>query len=443
MHRTPSAGGLAARVMRGAALRRFVTVLTVLGMMLSFLPGGLSYPSASQAQEQGAGGEPGTEPTDSTTTTVAEDPADGATPPTDTTAPPADDQTPPVDTTAPPADDQGGSGDTPVDTTTPPVVTSTTVDTSVPPTDEEPAVDPSEQAPTTSTTVDESAPPAEEEPVVEEPAAVIEEAPVVDVTEPTVTYLVKFAPGAKAQNRKGALDANGAKSTGTLALGIELVDFPASTHAAKSKALAKNPNVLYVEENSIREAAAFVMNDTNYAGQWSLPKIGWDLAYEVVPITGSATVAVLDTGIDAGHADMGTLVAGTSFVDGADPLVDPNGHGTALAGIVGASTGNNLGIAAVGYAGVKLMPVTVLAADGTGTDADIVAGVVWAADHGADVILMGFSNPGFSQALQDAADYAWSQGAVLVAATGNDGSSTPTYPAGMAARHGGELDEPE
>ncbi|MDH5505209.1 MAG: hypothetical protein OEY98_14430, partial [Acidimicrobiia bacterium] len=55
MHRTPSTGGITARVMRGAALRRFVTVLTVLGMMLSFLPGGLSYPSASQAQEQGAG----------------------------------------------------------------------------------------------------------------------------------------------------------------------------------------------------------------------------------------------------------------------------------------------------------------------------------------------------------------------------------------------------
>ena len=45
---------------------------------------------------------------------------------------------------------------------------------------------------------------------------------------------------------------------------------------------------------------------------------------------------------------------------------------------------------------------------------------------------MGFSNPGFSQSLQDAIDYAWSKGAVLVAATGNGGSSEPTYPAGDA-----------
>src|SRR5439155_8855900 len=82
--------------------------------------------------------------------------------------------------------------------------------------------------------------------------------------------------------------------------------------------------------------------------------------------------------------------------------------------------------------GVKVMPVQVLAADGTGLDGDIINGIVWAADNGADVILMGFSNPGFSQALQNAVDYAWGKGAVVVAATGNDGVSTPTYPAGDA-----------
>ena len=76
------------------------------------------------------------------------------------------------------------------------------------------------------------------------------------------------------------------------------------------------------------------------------------------------------------------------------------------------------------------MPVTVLGADGTGQDSDIIEGVVWAADHGADVILMSFSNPGFSESLQAAIDYAWSQNVVLVAPTGNGGSSEPTFPAG-------------
>ena len=101
-----------------------------------------------------------------------------------------------------------------------------------------------------------------------------------------------------------------------------------------------------------------------------------------------------------------------------------------MAGIVAAATDNGKGIAGVGYAGVKVMPVTVLGADGTGQDSDVIAGVVWAVDHDADVILMSFSNPGFSPSLQDAIDYAWDNNVVVVAATGNDGSSTPTFPAG-------------
>src|SRR5437879_5937167 len=65
-----------------------------------------------------------------------------------------------------------------------------------------------------------------------------------------------------------------------------------------------------------------------------------------------------------------------------------------------------------------------------GGDSDVINGVVYAVQHGADVILMSFSNPGFSSSLQTAVDYAWAHGVVLVAATGNDGSSTVNYPAG-------------
>ena len=106
-----------------------------------------------------------------------------------------------------------------------------------------------------------------------------------------------------------------------------------------------------------------------------------------------------------------------------------------MAGIVAAETDNGIGIAGVGYAGVTVMPVTVLGADGLGQDSDIIEGVVWAADHGADVILMAFSASGYSSALQAAIDYAWSQGVVLVAATGNDGSSTPHVPRRRPRRH--------
>src|SRR4029079_19532695 len=100
------------------------------------------------------------------------------------------------------------------------------------------------------------------------------------------------------------------------------------------------------------------------------------------------------------------------------------------ASIVAAAAGNGTGIAGVGYDGVRVMPVTVLGADGTGRDSDVIEGLVWAADHGADVALMAFSAPGYSAALQAAVDYAWSKGVVIVAATGNEGSSTPAFPAG-------------
>ena len=91
------------------------------------------------------------------------------------------------------------------------------------------------------------------------------------------------------------------------------------------------------------------------------------------------------------------------------------------------------GIAGVAYAGVRLMPVTVLDADGLGQDSDVIAGVIWAAEHGANVILMAFSNPGFSESLQEAIDYAWSNNVILVAAAGNNALGTPTYPAGDRA----------
>ena len=147
--------------------------------------------------------------------------------------------------------------------------------------------------------------------------------------------------------------------------------------------------------------------------------------------SGSSVVALLDTGVDGSNPDLaGSLVAGTNILDGSDGAIDPNGHGTAMAGIIAAATDNATGIAGVGYAGVKVMPVTVLDADGVGQDSDIIAGIVYAVGHGATVISMSFSSTGYSAALQAAIDYAWAHNVVLVASVGNDGTTAPAYPAG-------------
>jgi hypothetical protein len=241
-------------------------------------------------------------------------------------------------------------------------------------------------------------------------------------------YLVTFSSGVSGTEQQATLSDVGATDVSTIpALRMHVVDAPEGAVAA----LNASPAVQGVEADQVRNVQA-TPSDPGYSSQWSLPRIGWDQAFGSIKPTGSATVAILDTGIDASHPDLaGQLAPGTSIVDPtSDGTTDPNGHGTWMAGIVAAATDNATGIAGIGYAGVKVMPVTVLGADGTGSDGDIIKGVIYAADHGANVILMSFTNPAFSQSLQDAIDYAWSKGVVVVAAAGNDESATVNYPAG-------------
>ena len=139
-------------------------------------------------------------------------------------------------------------------------------------------------------------------------------------------------------------------------------------------------------------------------------------------------IAILDTGIDKTHIDLaGQVIASVNFTQ--SPTVDDiDGHGTHIAGIIGAIANNGAGIAGLAY-NCSLMNVKV--ADDRGfVDAEVVAeGIVWAVDNGAKVINMSLTLTEPTQALEDAVDYAWSKGAILVAAAGNNGSLTPMYPA--------------
>jgi thermitase len=187
--------------------------------------------------------------------------------------------------------------------------------------------------------------------------------------------------------------------------------------------------VLYVEPNFLLQAADTIPNDPDWGLQYGLVNIrapqGWDLS------TGSSsvTIAIVDTGIDLGHLDLaGKLVAGYDFVNNdADPQ-DDNGHGTHVAGIAAASSNNAIGVAGVSW-GARIMPVKVLNASGGGTYADTATGVIWAVDHGAQVINLSLGGSGPSSVLADAINYAHSKGAVVVAAAGNGGNNFVLYPA--------------
>ncbi len=250
---------------------------------------------------------------------------------------------------------------------------------------------------------------------------------------PAASLIVKMVRGLSAEEQLAVIERNGGVLKSSIPqLRMYVVEVPEADVEAVMERYGNDPAVASVELNQTRKVEG-VPSDAMLGDQWALPKIGWDTVYgnEVMP-AGTAKIAILDTGIDASHPDLVNMVVpGHSLlISGSDGTTDPNGHGTWLAGIVAAQTNNLEGIAGIAYAGVQVMPVQVIGANGEGQDADIVQGVIWAVDNGADVILMGFSNPGFSQALQDAIDYAWENDVVLVAAVGNDALGDPTYPAG-------------
>jgi len=197
---------------------------------------------------------------------------------------------------------------------------------------------------------------------------------------------VTFASGVSAADQTVAIALAGA-GDGTAIPELRMHAIDATEAAAAS--LAADSNVVRVEADTTRAVQA-EPSDPEYPQQWSLSRIGWDQAFASVYPAGTATVAVLDTGVDASHPDLaGQVVPGSSVLDpSSDGTTDPNGHGTWMAGIVAASTDNGIGISGVGYSGVRVMPVTVLGADGAGSDSDIISGVLYAADHRADVILM-------------------------------------------------------
>jgi thermitase len=226
------------------------------------------------------------------------------------------------------------------------------------------------------------------------------------------------------------------------------------------------PGVDYAEPN-YRLKAEFVPNDPYYTAQrWYYNLTEAPEAWDVEQGEPSVIVAVLDSGVDITHPDLreqiwrnpgegvpngidddgnGCIddVHGCNFVEpeaadascGPQPIspsnqvTDDSGHGTFVAGIIGA-TGNN-GVGVIGGApGVTLLPVKVLDCTGAGTTADAAAGILYAAHMGAQVINLSFGGPDSSETLLDAVTTATeTYGAVVVAATGNQGTEGVTYPA--------------
>jgi hypothetical protein len=192
-------------------------------------------------------------------------------------------------------------------------------------------------------------------------------------------------------------------------------------------------------------ARAFDNTEPFAAEQWYLPlDHAWDFwptRHELTPIR----VAVVDSGVDGKQPDLaGRIVLAKSFVGGS-PLTDTDGHGTFVAGEIAADPDNGIGIAGLAF-NARLLIAKVVTPDGSVPLSAEVAAIHWAVDHGARVInlsLGGVRDPldpsldTYSPLEEEAVDYAYAKGAVVVAAVGNGPQSPHTpwpfahYPAAL------------
>ncbi len=164
-------------------------------------------------------------------------------------------------------------------------------------------------------------------------------------------------------------------------------------------------------------------NDPYIDQQWALKQIPVLATSEKTEIL----VAVLDTGIDVSHEDLaGKVIDSVNFTK-SQTTEDVNGHGTHIAGIIAADRNNGIGISGAAP-NVKLLNVKIAEDNGIVWASSVAKGIVWATDRGAKVINMSLAVPAKYQALEDAINYAWSRGVIVVAAAGNYTKAT-TYPA--------------
>jgi thermitase len=193
------------------------------------------------------------------------------------------------------------------------------------------------------------------------------------------------------------------------------------------EALERNPAVAAVDYNYLR-TPSWTPNDPRFDEQWGLRKIQAPRAWDSVRGTNASRIAVLDSGV-ARHPDLESRIAGRRDFTGSGSPADRSGHGTHVAGIAAAATNNNRGVAGA-CPGCTLLIGKVIGDDGRATVADEVDGIIWAANHGAKVINLSLGGAGRVTSEENAINYAWNRGAVVVAAAGNESSTSPQYPAG-------------
>ncbi|WP_237669722.1 S8 family serine peptidase [Virgibacillus halodenitrificans] len=210
--------------------------------------------------------------------------------------------------------------------------------------------------------------------------------------------------------------------------GLTVVEVsPRDDFYRKLKQLQHNTNIENAEPDYTGELE-YIPTDTGFPSQWYLNKIGMPRVWDAEQGSQEVTIAVLDSGVERNHPDLkGRILPGYDFVNNDYNPADDHGHGTHVAGIIAANA-NTFGIIGMDF-NAKILPVKVANEEGDITSQNLIEGIYYAIENGADIINMSLGSYQPSELEEEAILAAHEAGVILVAAAGNDSLGEPSYPA--------------
>ncbi|HYT94963.1 MAG TPA: S8 family peptidase, partial [Gemmataceae bacterium] len=224
------------------------------------------------------------------------------------------------------------------------------------------------------------------------------------------------------KNDKGQLRTAAVTKLGELAA-VDHVELERTVHL---------PQMQLKDKDGFKADTTGTPNDEYWSELWGLRTINAPEAWKTVREAPDVIVAVLDTGVDYNHEDLKPNmwinpkpdpvkkdVHGYDFVGKTGNPMDPHGHGTQCAGIIGAVGNNKKGVTGVAWK-VQIMALKCLDREGHGANTDVIKAIAYAVEHKANIINASFTDTVFDQLVYDAIKRAADQGILFIAAAGND-----------------------